>query len=118
MNQNILNRKSLRNAPHMKILLLLNDLKLRHKWDELKFAMNAYSNKNLTRFYVQSYWKFTFLLLTRQFPHSADKVPQFIDCLSALNIDNKNEAVYSIVYLLLSENYFKEGIDLLQMVLF
>ena len=33
-----------------------------------------------------------------------------------MNINDKNEVVYSIVYLLFSQNHFKLGIDLLQMV--
>ena len=106
--------ESYRNGQQIKLLLILNDLNLRGKLDELKYGLK-YMNKILTRFYLSSYWKFVFRIISREFPKSVDSIPQFIDCLHAMNIPNKNEVIYSIVYLLFSQNYFKQGVNLLQM---
>lgn len=106
--------ENLRYAHPLRILLMLNDLSLKGKWNVLREGL-FHLNKILTRHYISSYWKFVFQIISKRIPDVIGTIPQFIDCLHALNIQNKNEAVYSIVYILLANNQFKFGTDLLQM---
>ena len=45
-----------KNAFQLKLLLVLNELSLRHKWKELRIGLK-YLNGNCNRFYINSYWK-------------------------------------------------------------
>jgi len=97
-----------------KLLIILNEMSLRGKWTELTIGLK-YLNGIITRNYIDSYWKYLFQIVYKKLPKSIEDVPQFIDCLQAMNIRKQNEIVYSFVLLLLSKNLFQSGYDLLQM---
>lgn len=98
----------------LKLLKTINNLSLCGKWNELSIALK-YLNSIITRHYIDSYWKYLFQVVYQNLPNSIETIPQFIDCLKAMNIRKQNEVVYSFVYLLMSKNLFDMGVDLLQM---
>lgn len=105
----------------LKIALILNETSDRDKWNEQKTAL-IHLNEHLTRHYIEIYWKHVLKLIISitnfdQLTHSIESIPKFIDCLHLMNLKEKNEIVYSLVYLLFSRpNCFRFAKDILQMV--
>ena len=62
----------------LRLLIVLNELRLRGKWSELAFGMK-YLNRIITRNYVDPYWKFVYLMVYRKLPRSMETVPRFIE---------------------------------------
>lgn len=109
-----MNDNNSRHSFQLKLLVIINDLRLRGKWPELALGLK-YLNGIINRHYLDPYWKFLYQIVYRQLPKSIETIPQFIDCLQTLNIRKQNEAIYSFVYLLLSKNLFSLATDLLQL---
>jgi hypothetical protein len=105
----------------LKIALILNEASDRNKRREQQTAL-VHLNEHLTRHYIEIYWKHVlkFIISNENFDHltqSIESIPKFIDCLHLMNLKEKNEIVYSLVYLLLSRpNCFRFAKDILQMV--
>lgn len=93
---------------------ILKDLSLRGKWPDLSIGLK-FQNENITRNYIDSYWKYLFQIIYTKLPESHDTVPQLIDCLKTMKIHQLNEMIYSIIYLSLSKNMFEFGCSFLQM---
>ena len=70
---------NMKNSVQMKVLLMLNDLSLRGRWEELRFGLKLL-NKILTRFYIKPYWKYVLQLLSLDdMSKVMDTIPQFIE---------------------------------------
>jgi hypothetical protein len=70
--------EKIKHGHQIKILIMLNRLSLKGKWNELKFGLRIF-NKIVTRYYIDHYFKFVFQVTSQNFPNSIDTMPQFIE---------------------------------------
>jgi hypothetical protein len=69
--------KNFKHAYQFKLFIMLNELNMRGKWDELKIGLK-YMNKILTRNYIDIYWKYLFQYISTKLPKSIEPIPQFL----------------------------------------
>lgn len=70
--------EKIKHGHQIKILIMLNRLSLKGKWNELKFGLRIF-NKIVTRYYIDHYFKFVFQVASQNFSNSIDCMPQFIE---------------------------------------
>jgi hypothetical protein len=69
--------KQFKHAYQFKLFMLLNELNMRGKLDELQIGLK-YMNKILTRYYIDIYWKFLYQYISNRIPKSIESMPQFL----------------------------------------